>query len=81
MVLAMRESGNTTRRMVMASSGTLTGTFTKADGLTIKQTDMGFITIKMALLMKETGLMICKMETALKHGAMVASTKVVIRQE
>ena len=80
MVLSMKAIGNSTKRVVEASSGTLMGIFLRENGLTIKPMDMVFIFIKMALNTRVTGKMIFSMVMVKKSGQMAQSMKATIKK-
>jgi hypothetical protein len=80
MVPSMKESGETIRLMVKASSGTQMATFMKVNGKKIRPMVSEFISTLTEQNTKVTGRMISRMVEALRAGPMVASTMVSIRR-
>lgn len=81
MVLAMRDSGVTTARMVMESSFTSMETSTKAIGSMTKPTGTALTFTSTVQGMKVSGRTTCSTDRARRHGLMDQSMRANILQE
>ena len=76
MILGMKGIGQRTERKAKVNYITLMVILMRVNGQMIKLMDMVPISIKMALLIMDSGFMICKMDMGLKNGLMEGNLKV-----
>ena len=77
-VLSMKEIGGLTKPAAKVNFGTLMATYLKANGLTIRLTDMASTFIKTVHDMKVSGKMICSTAKEKKFGPIIPCMKAII---